>query len=143
MALLALGAASTYLQTTPGQAVAALPASGTSLGANTGLTFINDENTILVIWVGAAGTGTVQFVPGVGTAPAAVTLANSSTYIFGPFPSTFNALNTPTAPGQNLVTVNFSVVTGNSASVYKLLHKGVNSPALHDPLEMNAAAGDF
>lgn len=129
MALLALPAASTYLQMPPGAAAPiAFPAAGTSLATFTGFTFPNDENTIVVVFVGAAGTGTIQFVPAVGSAPAALTLANSTNYIFGPIPSAYNN-------ATGLVTANLSVVTGNSVSVFKLLHKGVTSVALHSPLE--------
>jgi hypothetical protein len=98
-----------------------LPAAETALTGNTGFTFPNNGAVLVRVVVGAAGTGTIQFVcqktiEGVLLPVTAFqqTIANSTVYIYGPFrPSEFNDVN-------GLVNANLSVVTGNSAGVYIL-----------------------
>jgi hypothetical protein len=87
----------------------------------TGFTMPNNGAALVRIVVGAAGTGTIQFVcqksiEGVLLPLTAFqqTLANSTVYIFGPFrPSEFNDAN-------GLLNANLSVVTGNTVGAYVL-----------------------
>lgn len=122
--LLALAAPTTAITGPPGGGGITgivLPAAETSLGTNTGFTVPNNGAVLVRVVVGAAGTGTIQFVcqktiEGVSLQLTAFqqTLANSTVYIFGPFrPSEFNDVN-------GLLNANLSVVTGNSVGAYIL-----------------------
>jgi hypothetical protein len=142
MALLALSAASTYIADQTLAAGTVLPASETSLASNTGLTFPNSPSglVLLRVVVGSAGAGNVTFVdPSSSAGNIVVAVANSTSYLFGPFAEgTFDA-------GTGLVQVNFSVVTGNSAGVYLIDAATPVSGyrALHNPFEKTAGAPDW
>jgi hypothetical protein len=98
-----------------------LPAAETAMAANTGFTVPNNGAIIVRVVIGAAGTGTIQFVcqktiEGVLLPITAFqqVLSNSTVYIFGPFrPSEFNDAN-------GLLNANMSVPTGNSVGAYIL-----------------------
>jgi hypothetical protein len=126
MAVLALAAPVTNIGSasgaTPGPLIATgliLPAAETALGANTGCTFPNNGAVIFRAVIGGAGAGNITFVLNrtvEGQVPAAfvVAVANSTSYLFGPFsPADFNDAN-------GNVDANFSVQTGNSVGVYIL-----------------------
>ena len=113
MALLALGAPTNFLSAVAGVTE---PAAETALTGFTGFTFLNTPGGLVVvrIVVGAAGAGTYIPVLATGVNDATVNLANSTIYRLGPYdPALYSANN-------GLVTVNLSVVTGNSVGVYKL-----------------------
>jgi hypothetical protein len=95
-----------------------LPATETTLTA-TSVNFSNNGAILLRVVVGSAGTGTLsvafqQTVGGQVITPYSLTLANSMTYLIGPFsPSQMNDAN-------SLTWLTFSVITGNSAGLYNL-----------------------
>jgi hypothetical protein len=99
----------------------ALPAAETAMAANTGFTVPNNGAIIVRVVIGAAGTGTIQFIcqktiEGVLLPITAFqqVLSNSTIYFFGPFrPSEFNDVN-------GLLNANMSVPTGNSVGAYIL-----------------------
>ena len=124
-------------------------AAETSLATFTGFQFPNNPAGLVVVHVvvGASGTGSLQFIAQQGSNPAAITVANSSGYFFGPFdPSIYSD---PT--GTVFATI--SVVTGNSVGVYLLGNPGNSllttfggnqgNRALHNPLEMVVGATDY
>lgn len=101
----------------PGASLALPAAEGTSLATFTGLNFVNNGATLLRVVVGGAGAGnlTIFFTRTVdGALPAAIVLAlaNSTTYLLGPWgPSNYNDAN-------GLIQMDMSVVTGNTAGLY-------------------------
>jgi hypothetical protein len=126
-----------------------LPASETALTGFTGFQFPNNPAGLVIVHlvVGSAGTGSLQFIAQVGSNPAAITVANSSSYLFGPFdPSIYSD---PTGT----VFATLSVVTGNSVGIYLLNNPGQTLltafgqnegfRALHNPLEMTVGATDW
>jgi hypothetical protein len=92
----------------------------TNLTGFTGVNFANNGAVLLRLVVGAAGVGNVTFnfsrtTEGQLPAPFVVAVANSTSYIFGPFsPSDFNDAN-------GLIQIDKSgTVTGDSAGLYLL-----------------------
>lgn len=99
-----------------------LPATGAqSLATFTGVQFVNNGLMFLAIYIGASGAGnfTQNFgrtVEGAIPAPVVDALANSTNYLLGPWsPSDFTAQD-----GTGLTYFDFSVVTGNSVTLYQL-----------------------
>lgn len=98
-----------------------LPATeATNLTGFTGVNFVNNGATLLRLVVGASGAGTVtvfftKTVEGQAVTSFSIAVANSTTYIIGPFsPSDLNDVN-------GLVQIDKSgTVTGDSAGLYKL-----------------------
>lgn len=139
MTLLALSAATTNI-TDPTFGTTALPASETALSTNTGATFPNSPEGLVVcrIVIGASGAGNATLLGQAGAANVVKALSNSSIYLWGPFDP---ALYSNSA---GLVQINFSVQTGNSIGVYLLpaLHPLASFRALHNPFEMVAGATD-
>jgi hypothetical protein len=119
MARTTLPAATVSIAGGPNSGTILPAAEPTSLATFTGLNFANNGAVLLRVVVGAAGAGnlTVNFTRTTeGQLPAAfvTALANSNTYIFGPFsPSDLN-------DGNGLVQIDMSVVTGNTAGLYTL-----------------------
>lgn len=124
-------------------------AAETSLATFTGFQFPNNPAGLVVVHlvVGASGAGNVTFTAQQGSQPAAIAVANSSAYFFGPFdPSVYSD---PT--GTVFATI--SVVTGNSVGVYLLGSPGLTllttfggnqgNRALHNPFEMVVGATDY
>jgi hypothetical protein len=142
MALLALTAATAYIADSTLAAGLVLPATETSLASNTGLTFPNLPSglVLLRVVVGSGGAGNLTFVaPGNSAANIVTAVANSTSYLFGPFSqATFGT-------SAGLIQVNFSVVTGNSAGVY-LIDAAAPLAAyrtLHNPFEKVAGTPDW
>lgn len=139
MANLALAAATLSIANTD-FANTALPASETSLGANTGVTFPNDPDGLVVcrIVIGASGAGNATLLGNLGAANVVKALSNSTIYIWGPFDPAVYSNN------AGLVQINFSVQTGNSVGVYLLpaLHPLASYRALHNPFQMTHGASD-
>lgn len=116
---------STLALAAPSQAISGgnsgfiLPASETSIGANTGFSFPNNGSVLLRVCVGASGAGNLSLViqktvEGVTPPAIVIAVANSTNYLLGPFrPSDFNDAN---GLFQGLL----SVLTGNSVGVYSL-----------------------
>ncbi len=100
-----------------------LPASGAqTLATFTGVQFTNNGMVFLVVYVGVAGAGNVQSNIGrkvQGQAYPAATIqaavANSTNYIFGPW----SAADFTQSDGSGLAYIDFSVVTGNSVTLYQ------------------------
>jgi hypothetical protein len=125
MAPLALAAPVTAISGPPGGGAIAgtvLPAAETSLATFTGFSVPNNGAVLVRVVVGAAGTGNLNFVIQRQIAGASFVtatnfqqvVANSTVYIYGPFPpSIFNDAN-------GLLQATISVVTGNSVGVYQL-----------------------
>jgi hypothetical protein len=100
-----------------------LPSSGAqSLAGFTGVQFVNSGMVFLVVYVGPAGAGNVQSNIGrkvqgqaypASTIQAAV--ANSTNYLFGPW----SAADFTQSDGSGMAYVDFSVVTGNSVTLYQ------------------------
>jgi hypothetical protein len=105
-----------------GTSALTLASSGTPLTGNTGVSFVNNGLMFLVIYTGASGAGNVTQNFGrtvEGSAPAAKVqaIANSTNYILGPWsPSDFTAQD-----GTGNTYIDFSVVTGNSVTLYELV----------------------
>lgn len=100
-----------------------LPAAGVqSLATFTGVAFANNGLMFLYVVVGVAGAGNVTYnfgrtVEGQFPAPVVVALANSTNYLLGPWsPTDFTAQD-----GTGLTYFDFSVVTGNSVTLYQLI----------------------
>jgi hypothetical protein len=95
-----------------------LPASETALTA-TSVNFVNNGAIVLRVVTGSAGTGTLsvafqETVGGQTITAYSIALANSASYLVGPFsPSQLNDAN-------SLCWLTFSVITGNSAGLYNL-----------------------
>ena len=142
MALLALGTPANYLTDYAFTGTSKiLPATETALTGNTGCTFVNSPEglVILRVVVGASGAGNATVVGQNGASNKVVAVANSDIYLLGPFD---NALY---SNSSGLVQVNFSVVTGNSVGVYILPDNTnvlTNLRGLHNPFEMTAGAAD-
>jgi hypothetical protein len=92
----------------------------TNLTGFTGVNFVNNGAVVLRLVVGASGVGNITFnftrtTEGQLPAPFVVAVANSTTYLFGPFsPSDFNDVN-------GLIQIDKSgTVTGDSAGLYIL-----------------------
>lgn len=139
MALLALAAATANISNTD-FANTALPAAETALSANTGVTFPNDPEGLVIcrIVIGASGAGNATLLGQLGAANVVKALSNSNVYLWGPFDP---ALYSNSA---GLVQINFSVLTGNSVGVYLLpaLHPLASYRALHNPFELVHGASD-
>jgi hypothetical protein len=137
MANLALGAPTLTLGGIT--AAAGLEATAeTALTAKTGFTFLNNGLVLVHLVVGSAGTGSLQFVATQGSNPAAITVADSSSYWFGPFdPAVYSDMT-------GLVTATISVVTGNSVGVYYMAAGKTLASynALHNPFETVSGATD-
>jgi hypothetical protein len=106
-----------------GTAGLVLPATGAqTLATFTGVSFTNNGLMFLYIVVGSSGAGnlTQNFGPtteGSVTAPVVKALANSTNYLLGPWsPTDFTAPD-----GTGLTYLDFSVVTGNSVTLYQLV----------------------
>jgi hypothetical protein len=102
-----------------------LPAAGAqSLATFSGVNFVNNGSVFLVVYVGAAGAGNIQSNIGRKvqgqTYPATtlqVALSNSTNYLFGPW-----SVNDFTqTDGTGLTWIDFSVITGNSVTLYQLV----------------------
>ena len=142
MALLALGTPANYLTDYAFTGTSKiLPATETAPTGNTGCTFVNSPEglVILRVVVGASGAGNATVVGQNGASNKVVAVANSDIYLLGPFdPALYSN-------SSGLVQVNFSVVTGNSVGVY-ILPDNTNVltglRGLHNPFEMTAGAAD-
>ena len=105
----------------PGTGGSTLPASGTSLATFTGVQFVNNGSMALLVYVGSAGAGnaTQNFgrqIESETPAPVVVALSNSTNYWLGPWsPKDFTAID-----GTGMTYIDFSVVTGNSVTLYQL-----------------------
>jgi len=106
----------------PGTGGSTLPASGTSLAtASPGVQFVNNGSMVLLVYVGASGAGnaTQNFgrqIESETPAPVVVALSNSTNYWLGPWsPKDFTAID-----GTGMTYIDFSVVTGNSVTLYQL-----------------------
>jgi hypothetical protein len=93
-----------------------------TLATFTGVQFVNNGSVFLVAYIGAAGAGNVQSNIGrrvQGQAYPAATLqaavANSSLYFFGPW----SAADFTQSDGSGMAYIDFSVVTGNSVTLYQ------------------------
>ena len=100
-----------------------LGSSGTqALTGFTGVQFVNNGLMFLVVYTGASGAGNVtqnfgRTVEGSIPAPKVQAISNSTNYILGPWsPSDFTAQD-----GTGLTYIDFSVVTGNSVTLYELI----------------------
>lgn len=133
MALLALSAPATSLAGVSGLTI---PASGTSLATFTGFTVPNNGLVAVIVFVGASGAGNLQFLTQRGASqPAAIAVANSTNYIFGPFdPNLYSDVN-------GLLNATLSVVTGNSVNAY-VLPTTAGFRATHNPFENNLTFAD-
>jgi hypothetical protein len=107
----------------PGTAGMVLDTSGAqSLTGVTGVQFTNNGELFLAVYVGSAGAGnfTQNFgrgIEGVIPDPIVAALADSTNYLFGPWdPDDFTQQD-----GTGLTTFDFSVVTGNSVTLYQLV----------------------
>jgi hypothetical protein len=107
----------------PGTAGMVLGASGAqTLATFSGVQFTNNGELFLAVYVGSSGAGnfTQKFgrgIEGVIPDPIVVALANSTNYLFGPWdPGDFTQQD-----GTGLTTFDFSVVTGNSVTLYQLV----------------------
>jgi hypothetical protein len=94
-----------------------------SLGSSTiGVQFTNNGEMFLAVYVGSSGACnfTQNFgrtIEGAIAAPVVVALADSTNYLFGPWsPSDFTAQD-----GSGLTYFDFSVLTGNSVTLYQLV----------------------
>jgi hypothetical protein len=138
MANLVIANATVYIADPTNLAGTVLPAAETALTGKTGFQFQNNPAGAVVvrIVVGASGAGNLQLVAATGAQPSVVALANSTTYIFGPFdPAVFSS---PTG----LVQATLTVVTGNSVGIY-LLPGQTGFRALHNPFESVVGASDY
>lgn len=120
MARVALPAATLSIGPGPGASLILPAAEGTSLSTFTGVSFANNGALVLRLVVGASGVGvvTVLFTRGIdGVTPTAATInvANSTTYLLGPWgPSNYNDAN-------GLIQIDKSgTVTGDTAGLYIL-----------------------
>jgi hypothetical protein len=105
-----------------GTAGLVLPATGAqTLATFTGVSFTNNGLMFLAVYIGSSGAGNLTFnigrtVEGQAPAPIVVALSNSTNYLFGPWsPTDFTAQD-----GSGLTYFDFSVSTGNSATLYQL-----------------------
>lgn len=102
-----------------------LPASGAqALTGFTGVQFANNGQMFLVVYVGSSGAGNLQSNIGrrvQGQAYPASTLqaalSNSTNYLFGPWSQN----DFMQADGSGLAWIDFSVVTGNSVTLYQCI----------------------
>jgi hypothetical protein len=118
MARTLLPAPTLFLGPGPGAGLVLPAAEGTSVAAFTGVNFANNGATLLRIVVGASGTVTLNIlfsrtVDGALPAALTVVLANSTTYILGPWgPSNYN-------DGSGLIQMDFTgTPTGDTAGLY-------------------------
>jgi len=133
MTTLALTAPATTFGGVSGLAIAA---SGTSLATFAGFSVPNNGAVMLIVWVGASGAGNLQFLTQRGqTQPAAIAVANSTNYIFGPFdPALYS-------DGGGLLQATISVVTGNSVAAYALASTA-SFRAVHNPFQNVLTSAD-
>lgn len=88
-----------FLGPGPGGSVVLPAAEGTSLNTFTGFNFANNGGILVRLVVGASGVGSVTInftrtVDGALPAPLTIAVANSTTYILGPWgPSNYNDAN--------------------------------------------------
>ncbi len=110
-------------------------------GSSTGFTFPNVPAGLVIVRfvTGSAGTGSLQFIATVGSNPAAITVANSTTYLFGPFdPAVYSN-------AAGVVSATISNYTGNYVGVYILPASAppAGFRATHNPLELVPGATDW
>jgi hypothetical protein len=110
-----------------GTAGLTLPAAGAqSLATFSGVNFVNNGQVFLAVYIGAAGACNMD--PWIGgmvqgqlypTAPSPFrkALANSTNYLFGPW----SAKDFTQLDGTGLMYIDFSLVTGNSVTLYQLV----------------------
>jgi hypothetical protein len=114
---------------------------GTTYGASaTGFTVAGNNGLVLVqIVTGSAGGGSLQFAAALSANnPAAITLANSSAYWFGPFdPALYNV--------SNLLSATLPGATGSTvASFYLPASKALAGYSeMHNPFETVVGAQDY
>jgi hypothetical protein len=119
----------------------ATEAGNLATGSSTGFTFPNTPAGLVIVRfvTGSGGTGSLQFIATVGANPAAITVANSTTYLFGPFdPAVYSSV-------AGIVTATISNYTVNSVGVY-ILPASVpvaGFRATHNPLELVPGATDW
>lgn len=107
---------------TQGMIMSATTGAQTLTGSTTGVQFTNNGEMFLAVYVGASGACnfTENFgrkIEGAVAAPPVVALANSTNYLFGPWsPSDFTAQD-----GTGFTYLDFSVMTGNSVTLYQLV----------------------
>lgn len=133
MANAILPAATTFITDTTLAGTALPAAEGTSLATFTGFQFTPSPDGLVVvrITVGAAGAGNATFSLASG-GTRVVALANSTSYILGPFdPAVYSV-------GAGIVSCAVSVVTGNAAGLYLVpaSYPLVSMRGLHNPFEM-------
>lgn len=108
--------------TLTGTSALTLGTSGTPLTGNTGVQFANNGLLFLVVYTGASGAGNItqnfgRTVEGAIPAPKVQAIVNSTNYILGNWsPSDFTAQD-----GTGMTYLDFSVVTGNSVTLYQLV----------------------
>jgi hypothetical protein len=108
-----------------GPAGLTLPTAGAqTLATFTGVNFVNNGQMFLAVYIGAAGACNIQSNIGrkvQGQAYPASTLqaalSNSTNYLFGPW----SATDFTQPDGTGLTWIDFSVVTGNSVTLYQLI----------------------
>lgn len=110
-----------------GTAGLTLPAAGAqSLATFTGVQFVNNGLLFLAVYVGAAGAGNMdQQIGGqvqgqaypTNPSPFRKALANSTNYLFGPW----SARDFTQPDGSGMTYIDFSVVTGNTVTLYQLV----------------------
>jgi hypothetical protein len=108
-----------------GTAGLTLPTTGAqTLATFTGVNFTNNGQVFLVVYIGVAGTCTMSTWIGrqvqgqaYPVATLTKTLANSTNYLFGPW----SAADFTQPDGTGLMWIDFSVVTGNSVTLYQLV----------------------
>lgn len=118
-----------------------LLAAGTAYGATAASFTLAGNNGLLLvsIVVASGGGGTLQFAAALSANnPAAITLAASSTYWFGPFdPAIYNV--------SNLVSATFPGASGSTiASFYIPASKSLAGYSeMHNPFETTVGAQDY
>lgn len=120
-------------------AALALVPTGTTYGSAATFFTAAGNNGLLCIWVtvGSSGTGTLQFMcPVSANNPAAITVADSDTYLFGPFdPAIYNW---PTGSAHpDLVYATLPGATGSTvASAYMSAASAlVSARGAHNPFQ--------
>jgi hypothetical protein len=122
-------------------AVLGLQAAGTTYGASaTGFTVAGNNGLLLVqVVVGSSGTGSLQFAAALSANnPSAITVANSSTYWFGPFdPALYNV--------SNLISATLPGATGSTvAAFYIPASKALTGySGMHNPFETVVGTQDY
>jgi hypothetical protein len=129
-------------------AAAGLLGAGTSINAATGITIAGNNGLLLlnIITVSSGGSSNFQFsCPNSANNPAAITLAASSSYWFGPFdPAVYNWPTGTTNGGLVVITGTIASVANTAQVFYIPASKTLSGyQSLHNPFEQTLGTADL